>query len=303
LGLLHSRKGPAGKGVALLIHKILLPVDFPIASVSVIQQAVTLAERFQAEIVMLHVATPKSHAAGVPTQARDLENWNLLAQIVRGAEQEFDEALRKRLEALSVRGVVREGEPAPVILGAAQTENAGLIMMASHGYLFDQFLLGSVTAKVVRWRERPVWTAAHVETPSAKAFSIHNILCAVNLGPRSQEAASWAAQLAADFNAHLTLSTVTESMAIMAPGGAWTNPEYQQALINDASRRVTELKKNLRIKADLLIGSGDVPKVLAQIADKTEADLLVLDCYPYSGNLRIHGYAVICSVSIPVLSV
>jgi nucleotide-binding universal stress UspA family protein len=287
----------------LLIQKILLSVDFPAASVSVIQQAVTLAERFRAEIVMLHVATPKSHAAGVPTQARDLENWNLLAQIIREAEQEFDEALRKRLETLAVRGVVLEGDPAPVILGAAQTENADLIMMASHGYLFDQFLLGSVTAKVVRWRECPVWTSAHVEEQAAKEFSIHNILCAVNLGPRSQEAASWAAQLATDFDAHLTLSTVTESMAIVAPGGTWTNPKYQQTLVNDASRRLTELQENLRINADLLIGSGDVPKVLARITDKTKADLLVLDCYPYSGNLRIHGYAIVCTVSIPVLSV
>jgi nucleotide-binding universal stress UspA family protein len=287
----------------LLIKKILLPVDFPTTSVSVIQQAMTLAERFQAEIVMLHVATPKSHAAGVPTHHRDLANWNLLTQILRGAEQKFDQALRRRLETLAVRGIVVQGDPAPVILRAAQTEKADLIMMASYGYPFDEFLLGSVTAKVLRWKECPVWTAAHTEEESAKEFSIHSILCAVDLGPRSQEAASWAAELAADFDAHLTLSNVTASMAMVAPGGTWTNPEYQQVLVNYASEKLMELQKNLRIKADLLIGSGDVPTVLAQIANKTKADLLVLDCYPYSGNLRLHGYAIICTVSIPVLSV
>lgn len=57
------------------------------------------------------------------------------------------------------------------------------------------------------------------------------------------------------------------------------------------------------MKTDLLIGSGDVPKVLSQIANKIKADLLILDCYPYSGNLRIHGYAIICTVPIPILSV
>ncbi|MGB7436931.1 MAG: universal stress protein [Candidatus Acidiferrum sp.] len=287
----------------MLIKKILLPVDFPTISVSIVQQAVTLAERFQAEIVMLHVATPESHASGVPTDGHDLANWNLLAEILRGAGHKFDPSLRARLATLAVRGVVVQGDPARAILRAAQAENADLIMMASYGNTFDRFLLGSVTTKVLRRQECPLWTGAHTEEPSAKAFSIHNILCVVDLGPRRQEAASWAAQLAAEFGAHLTLSNVTESAAILAPRGTWADPEYQESLVNDASHRLTELQKNLRINADLLIGSGDVPKVVSEIANETKADLLVMDCYPYSGNLRIHGYAIICAVSIPILSV
>lgn len=139
------------KGVGiLLIKKILLPVDFPTISVSVIQQAVTLAERCHADIVMLHVATPASHAAGVPTDDRDLANWNLLAEILRGPVQKIDQSLRRRLETLTVRGVVVQGDAARAIIQAAQAENADLIMMASYGYTFDEFLLGSVTAKVLR---------------------------------------------------------------------------------------------------------------------------------------------------------
>ena len=57
------------------------------------------------------------------------------------------------------------------------------------------------------------------------------------------------------------------------------------------------------ITADVLIGSGDVPKVLSQAATQTKADLLVAECYPYGENLRVHGYAIICAVPIPVLSV
>jgi hypothetical protein len=57
------------------------------------------------------------------------------------------------------------------------------------------------------------------------------------------------------------------------------------------------------INADVLVGSGDVPKVLSQASQRTKADLLVTGCYPYGGNLLIHGYAIICAVQIPVLSV
>lgn len=279
-------------------------MDFPTDSVSILQQAVTLAEHFHSEIEMLHVATAKSFAAGLPTDSRALANWNLVEQILQRAKQDFDPSLGTKLKALGARGVVVEGDPAGAILESAKAENADLIMMSSHGVTFDEFLLGSVTAKVVRWnKDCPVWTGAHTEQPSVQQFSIRNILCAVDLGPRSQEAASWAAQLAAEFGAHLTLAHVTVSMAILAPGGSWSNPEYQQTLVDDASRRLTELKKNLSINADLLIGSGDVPKVLSQISKKVKADLLVLDCYPSSGNLRLHAYAIICAVAIPVISV
>jgi len=286
----------------LLIKKILLPIDFPTTSVRVIQQAVTLAEHFQAEIVTLHVAPPDSQAGRVPNDDRDLANWNMVAEILGEAEQKFAPSRRTKLETVAVPGVVRV-DPARAILQAAQAENADLIMMPSTGYTFDQFLLGSATAKVLPWKECPVWTGAYREEPSAQEFSIHNVLCAVDLGPRSQEAASWAMQLAAEFGARLTLSHVTESMAILAPGGRWANPEWQQDLVRGASRRLTELQKNLPLKADLLVGSGDVPQVLSEFAIKTKADLLVLDCYPYSGNLRIHGYGIIRTVSVPVLSV
>jgi len=56
-------------------------------------------------------------------------------------------------------------------------------------------------------------------------------------------------------------------------------------------------------KADILIGSGEVPKVLGQAVKQTKADLLVAGCYSYDGNLRTHGYAIICAVPSPVQSV
>lgn len=287
----------------MLIKKILLPVDFPTSSLGVMQQAVTLAERFHSQIILLHVETPERHEAGMPKQHEGIANSNLVAEVLRGTKQAFDASFRTKLESLAARGLLVKGDPAHAILQAAEAENADLIMMPSHGHTFDEFLLGSVTAKVLRWRECPLWTGAHTEEPSAREFAIHNILCAVDLGLRSQEVASWAAQLAAEFGAQLTLSNVTESMAILAPGGTWTNPQYQQPLVDDALQRLTQLQKNLSIKTDLLVGIGDVPKALNQMAKTVKAELLVLECYPYSGNLRMHGYAIICTVSIPVLSV
>jgi nucleotide-binding universal stress UspA family protein len=321
----------------LNIKKILLPVDFPNTSLRVVHQAATLAHCFHSEIVMLHVVTAESNAAGVPENDPELAGWDMLAEIVRGAQKNLDLSLGAELEGLAVRRVVLEAKPVQAILQTSQVEEADLIMMPSHGSTFNAFLLGSVTAKVLHGSECPVWTGAHVEEPAwsseasnrqllyggvgtgktrlmqpigpevqgppVQEFAIHNVLCAVDLGPRSEAAVSWAALMATQFGSRLTLAHVTPSVEIWGPGGRYVDQRWKEELGGDASQRIAKLQQDVGIMADVLIGSGDVPKVLSQAAKQTKADLLVTGCYPYGGNLRIHGYAIICAVPIPVLRV
>jgi nucleotide-binding universal stress UspA family protein len=302
----------------LNIRKILLPVDFPNASLRVVHQAATLAHHFHSEIVMLHVVTAQSHAAGVPGDGPKFAGWDLLAAILKEAEKSeaekrkaekseaeknLDQSLRPELEGLAIRCVLIKGDPIQVILQTARAEKAELIMMPSHGYAFNQFLLGSVTAKVLYGTECPVWTGAHVEESPTQEFAIRNVLCAVDLGPRSHKALLWAAQMAAEFGARLTLAHVTASVELWGPGGSYVNLRWKQELVGDAAQQLARLQKDTGANADIFIGSGDVPKVLSQTVKQTQADLLVTECYPYGGNLRIHGYAIICAVPIPVLSV
>lgn len=287
----------------LNIKKILLPVDIPIASLGVIHQAATLARHFNSEIVMLHVVTAQSHAAGVPEDSGELAGWDLLAVIVREAQKQQDQSLGPELDGLTIRRMVVKGDPAWAIMQMAEEEKADLIMMPSHGSTFNQFLLGSVTGKVLHRTECPVWTGAHVEESPGQKLAIRNVLCAVDLGPRSDEAVSWAAPMAAEFGARLTLAHVTASVELWGPGGSYIVQKWKEELVGDASQRIAKLQQDMGIKADVFIGSGDVPKVLSQVAKQTKADLLVTGCYPYGGNLRIHGYAIICAVPIPVLSV
>jgi nucleotide-binding universal stress UspA family protein len=287
----------------LNIKKILLPVDIPIASLGVIHEAATLARHFNSEIVMLHVVTALSHAAGVPEDSSELAGWDLLAVIIREAQKQQDQSLGPELDGLTIRRVVVKDDPAWAIVQMAEEEKADLIMMSTHGSTFNQFLLGSVIAKVLHGTERPVWTGAHVEESPVQKFAIRNVLCAIDLGPRSEEAVSWAAPMAAEFGAHLTLAHVTASVEFWGPGGSYVDQKWKDELVGDASQRIAKLQQDMGIKADVFIGSGDAPKVLSQAAKQTKADLLVTGCYPYGGNLRIHGYAIILAVPIPVLSV
>ena len=287
----------------LNINRILLPVDFPVASFGLAHQAATMARHFNSEMVILHVMTARSHAAGVPEDSRELARWDLLAAITKQAQNQGDSSLGPELEGLTIRCKLVVGDVAEAIVQTAQDEKADLIMMPSYSFTFYQFLLGSVTAKVLHGTECPVWTGAHVEEPPGQKFAIHNVLGAVEFGPRADITVSWAAQMAAEFGAHLTLANVTASVEFWGPGGIYVNEEWKKELVADASGQMAKLQKDMGTKADVFIGSGDVPKALSQAAQQTKADLLVTGCYPYGGNLGIHGYGIICAVPIPVLSV
>ena len=287
----------------LNIKKILLPVDFPNTSLEVVHQAATLAHHFHSEIVMLHVVTAQSHAAGVPEDGPEFVAWDVVAEITKRARKNLDKSLAPELDGLAIRSALVKGDPARAIVQMALEEKADLIMMPSHGFTFNRFLLGSVTAKVLGGCECPVWTSAHVEGPPVEEFAIRNVLCAVDLGPRSDSVAWWAAQMAAELGARLTLAHVTPGVELWGPGGTYVSAKWKEVLVSDASRQLAELQQELDIKADIFIGSGNAAKVLKEAARQTQADLLVTVCYPYGGNLRIHGYGTICAVPTPVLSV
>lgn len=287
----------------LNVRKILLPVDFPKTSLRVVHQAATLARHLHAEIVMLHVVTMVSQAAGVPKDGPELARWDLLAEIIRNARENRDDSLGLELEGLNIRRLLLKGETTEAILQTTQQEKADLIMMPSYGHTFDQFLVGSVTPKLLQAIACPVWTDAHVEDSPAQKFAIRNVLCAVDFRPHSHTSALWAEQIASEFGARLTLAHVTASVEFWGPGGRYVNQEWKAALVADASQHMGELQQKTGIKADIFIGSGNVPKVLSEAAKQTKADLLVTGCQPYGGYLRTHGYAIISAMQIPVVSV
>ncbi|MGB9472550.1 MAG: universal stress protein [Candidatus Acidiferrum sp.] len=235
--------------------KILLPVDFPVVSFAVIHQAAALACHFNSEIVMLHVVTALSHAAGMPEPDHNPADWDLLAVILANAKKQNDQSLASDLDGLVIHSLLGQGDPSSAIIQAAALQNADLIMMPSPGFTFDQFLLGSVTAKVLHRAECPLWTGAHVEASQEQPFAIRSVLCAVDLGPRSDQAVAWAAQIANEFSAHLTLAHVTDGVEIFGPGGWHDDQEWKDALVSDASKRIAKLERDTGIKAGVFIGS------------------------------------------------
>jgi len=62
---------------------------------------------------------------------------------------------------------------------------------------------------------------------------------------------------------------------IWGPGGSYINPEWKEAMFRDAFSASRKVAARHGRQSGRLIGTGDVPKVLSQLAKQTKADLLV----------------------------
>jgi len=178
--------------------------------------------------------------------------------------------------------------------------------MSTHGHgVLYRFLLGSVAAKVLHTSECPVWTVPHLEEMPPREFAIRNVLCAVDLSHHSRNTVSRAAQMAAEFGARLTLVHITAGVEMYGPGGFHVIPEVKAELVGYAAKEIAKLQQDVGTKAEVIIDSGDVHKLLSRAAEQTKGDLLVIGHMPSGGHLGANGsgYAIIRESHIPVLSV
>jgi nucleotide-binding universal stress UspA family protein len=288
------------------MKKILLPVALPSTGLSVVHQTAFLARHFQCEILLLHVVTSLNYPAGVLESGHGLTEQDLHAAIIKRAQQELDLALLRELDGIAVRRLLLRGDPAREIVRTAQDEKVSLIMMSTRGHgAFYRFLLGSVTAKVLHDSDCPVWTDSQWEEAPRREFAIRNVLCAVDLGPRSRNTVSRAAQIAAKFGARLTLVHIAPGVEIYGPGGLQVLPEWKEALVGYAAGEIAKLQQDVGTKAEVIIDSGGVHKLLNRAAEQVNGDLLVIGHLPAGGHLGDNhsGYAIVRESHIPVLSV
>jgi nucleotide-binding universal stress UspA family protein len=285
------------------IAKILLPVDFSERADQAVRFAVPLAERFDSEIVVLHVLPPYREFGAIEMAGAMTE---ILADRRRDAERRIAEFLRAELAPYRVRRLLLDGDPAREIVECARQEQAGLILMPTHGYgPFRRMLLGSVTAKVLHDADCPVWTTAHAETSPARELALKRILCDIELSASGDRALHWSAQMATEFGAQLTL---VHAMAELDPRteGYYFSPEWRKFLVDDAESEIAALQQKAGTHAEVVLTMGPAPEMICEEARKAEADLLVIGRGADAGilgRLTGHAYSIIRQSPCPVVSV
>lgn len=286
------------------LSKIVLPVDFSERSVGAARCARALASHFGSELLLLHVVPPPQYELG----AMDV-GGSMLAELYRNqagqAAGELEALVSAELPGLSVRCVTLEGDPSGRIVEFSHQEGADLILMPTHGYgPFRRFILGSNTAKVLHDADCPVWTGVHLEqTPAAASVPMRRVLCAVDLGAQSSKTLYWAALLAGEFGARLTLAHAATCRPDTGEGSEVNRRvDFREA----ASQELTRLQRFVGAEAELLIESGEPAALICSAAERLQADVVVIgrgSAAGVFGRLRTNAYAIIRQSPCPVVSV
>jgi nucleotide-binding universal stress UspA family protein len=134
------------------LETILLATDGSPASAGASEEAIDLAVQVEARLLVVSVlggsSRPSEAAAdaGSPADSRDS-----LTTKAQGLVQ------RAKAAGANAAFLVWEGEPGEAIVAAAESENADLIVVGSHGRSgVSRFLIGSVSDYVVRHAHCPV---------------------------------------------------------------------------------------------------------------------------------------------------
>lgn len=163
-----SQAGEAARGVTTEVparpaelptptfRHILCPVDFSADSDRAMEYAEELAQRFQADLTVLHVVYDPlditcSHIPHPPLE-------QLREEMIREGEKILQRRMRRRLRFLPrAKSTVVAGPPYRQIIRYAQEHHADLIVMGTQGLTgLDRLIMGSTAERVVRTAPCPV---------------------------------------------------------------------------------------------------------------------------------------------------
>jgi nucleotide-binding universal stress UspA family protein len=196
------------------LNKILVPVDFSKHADAAIDAAMEIAARYDASITLLNVFEPVALAfpeeqnfyAGTITA-------DLMADRRKALEKKKDAVLAKGAKRVTVEQV--QGNPAAAIKDFAADGNYDLIVMGTLGRTgVAHFFLGSVAERVVRTAACAVLTVHEHSKPFSK------ILVPTDFSPDSDAALDAATDLAARWQASITLVNVFQPIAHTYPTGS-----------------------------------------------------------------------------------
>jgi nucleotide-binding universal stress UspA family protein len=244
-----------------------------------------LARWYHANLFVLHVHRLTLPVAGIgpyvaemmqPVVLTDLERSQLLAALSELVEP-------ARAGGVSVEVLLDEGlNVAQAVEERAQSLSVDLITLGTHGRTgFQRLVLGSVAERVLGVAQCPVMTvpARELATTPRSPAALQRIICPIDFSPASSRAIEYAASLASQADARLTVMHVID-----LPVEAVDTPppdfhEYRQRLVARARERLRQSvtdDSRQTCEIDELLLVGRAYKEILRVAQEQFADLIVM---------------------------
>ena len=293
-------------GTQVPFRNILFPTDFSKSSECIADHVVGVAKAAGVKVWLLSV---------VPR----MEDWHGASEMYFGPCSEAAVAAfekeRKALESERLKTLqqfqakhvasvdseiaVTSGGVADAIVDFTREKNVGMIMMTTGAVgRRRQFLLGSVTAKVLHDAPCPVWTSPHPrELNPFRPY--RRIILALDYRYLSVPLLVRASEFAELFGASLSVFTAV-------PHAANTSHRLIQELKKDLTSALEKHLGESKVKASICVLEGNPGDVIWGVAEEIEkADLIItgrgrLD--EAAGHVHSHSYEIIWNAPCPVIT-
>ena len=141
------------------IKKILFPIDFTENSSKILPYVLSVSEKYDGMIYLLHVVDDLSKWSSVfyiPHIPLD----QYLEKALKGAEKALDAVCKEQLQSCpNFKKRILSGDPAQEILKTIESEGIDMVIMGTHGRKgLEHVFFGSVAENVVKKSPAPVLT-------------------------------------------------------------------------------------------------------------------------------------------------
>ena len=273
----------------LHLQKILFPTDFSRCAEQALAHAVFLAEKYGAEIHILHVVTLfNDQPSVISNEITEIEGT------IRKLEEIAEKQLDKVVDAKGsddmkiITATKREISAAPAILEYASDNDIDLIVMGTHGRRgLGHLLLGSAAEEVVRLAACPVFTIRELKEPKP-VMKVNNILVPVDFSNYSKSALAYASKIAQSYKAHLQVLHIIEET--MHPAFSVTGKSSIFDLVpgirDDSRKRVDKMIEDVdsdKVKSNVYIQAGRPASDIIKFAKENSTDLIVIATHGLTG--------------------
>jgi len=278
-----------------MINHILIPLDGSALAECVLPHVMAITPVTNAHVTLLHVMEHPQNGRG--TAAVDPVDWHLQKQ----KSEKYLEQIAGRLSKSGVLGVehiVLEGNPANGVIDFARNNNVDLIALSTHGQSgLSGWNVSSVVQKILLRSHKSTLLVRAYLSPSTGMTKIRykRLFVGMDCSPRSEFVLPFAISLAQFHKSQIVLECVVERPQAI---NRFPLSEEDTELINKFVERDYQAAthyfkqllnqfptKELKLKAHVSIGENAI-SVLHDLAEESNADLVMLVAHGYSGERR-----------------
>jgi nucleotide-binding universal stress UspA family protein len=218
-----------------LLEKILVPVNFERKFDSQLDMALNVAEKFNSELILLHV---------LPLEAKTNSVKELINKAVN---KEFEELLLKtKSNKVKTTPMLKFGNVFDQIINVSEDENVNVIIIGNETPRQGQeFGIGVLAEKLTRKSQKPVWVHRTDASTSPK-----EILCPVDFSEASARALNNALKIARIFDSRLNIINVYEPLENLY------SPRFEIDPTDENQKREAENKRMFKHFLDKFNFSG-----------------------------------------------